>query len=198
MRGRRLRKLWNTGVNLFSMLTAAPSLGPANAVDGTAYDFEFTGIDGAPMKLSAWRGRPLLVVNSASLCGFSKQYAGLQEVWQRYEPSGLVVLAVPSNDFGEQEPAPDGEIWSFCQGVLGVTFPIASKQPVVGPEAHPFYRWAADAMGPKGVPAWNFHKYLVGRDGLLLRSFPTRVSPTSSEVISWIERALQQSNPAAA
>lgn len=174
------------------MLTATPSVAPSNTVAGSAYDFEFQGIDGAPMKLAAWRGRPLLVVNSASLCGFTKQYADLQELWVRYEPSGLVVIAVPSNDFGEQEPSPDGEIWSFCQGVFGVTFPIASKQPVVGPEAHPFYAWAAETMGPRGVPTWNFHKYLVGRDGQLLRSFSTRLSPTSSEVISWIEKALKQ------
>jgi len=193
-----LRKFWNTSVNLFAMLTAAKSVAPTNAVGGSAYDFEFTSIDGAPLKLSTWRGRPLLVVNSASLCGFTKQYAGLQELWQRYEGSGLIVLAVPSNDFGEQEPSPDGEIWSFCQGVFGVTFPIASKQPVIGPAAHPFYKWAAEAMGPRGVPSWNFHKYLVGRDGQLMRSFSTRLSPTSSEIILWIEKALGQPGPAAA
>lgn len=193
-----MRKFWNTGVNLFSMLTAAPSIAPGNPVSGSAYDFEFTAIDGAPMKLSAWRGRPLLIVNSASLCGYTKQYAGLQELWRRYEQDGLVVIAVPSNDFGEQEPSPDGEIASFCQGVFGVTFPIASKQSVVGPEAHPFYKWAAGAMGPKGVPSWNFHKYLVGRDGQLLRSFSTKLSPASSEIVSWVEKALKQPRPAAA
>ncbi len=193
-----MRNLWNTGVNLFSMLTATSSVAPSNAVGGSAYDFEFAGIDGAPLKLSAWHGRPLLIVNSASLCGFTKQYSALQELWRRYEESGLVVVAVPSNDFGEQEPSPDGEIRTFCQGVFGVTFPIASKHPVIGPEAHPFYKWAAEAMGPGGAPTWNFHKYLVGRDGQLLRSFSTKLSPTSSEVISWIEKALKQPTPAAA
>ncbi len=193
-----MRKLWDKGRNIFSLFTAAPSTAPANSIDGSAYDFEFSAIDGAPMKLSDWRGQPLLVVNSASLCGFTKQYAGLQELWQRYEREGLVVIAVPSNDFGEQEPDAEGEIQTFCQGVFGVTFPIASKNPIVGENAHPFYKWAADAMGPVGVPTWNFHKYLVGRDGMLLRSFPTKLSPTSSEMVSWIEKALAEPVPAAA
>ncbi|RUO97733.1 glutathione peroxidase [Hyphomicrobium sp.] len=193
-----MRKLWNSGVNLFSMLTAPSSRAPSNPPTGNGHDFEFTGIDGAPLKLSAWRGRPLLIVNTASLCGFTKQYGDLQELWRRYESAGLIVIAVPSNDFGEQEPDADGEIRAFCQGVFGVTFPIASKQPVIGPDAHPFYKWAADAVGPGGAPTWNFHKYLVGRDGQLLRSFSTRLSPTSTEIISWIEKAIEQPTPAAA
>lgn len=193
-----MRKLWNSGVNLFSMLTAPSSRAPSNPPTGNGHDFEFTGIDSAPLKLSAWRGRPLLIVNTASLCGFTKQYGDLQELWRRYESAGLIVIAVPSNDFGEQEPDADGEIRAFCQGVFGVTFPIASKQPVIGPDAHPFYKWAADAVGPGGAPTWNFHKYLVGRDGQLLRSFSTRLSPTSTEIISWIEKAIEQPTPAAA
>jgi glutathione peroxidase len=180
------------------MLTANKSSAPNNEIGGSAYDFEFMSIDGAPMKLSDWRGRPLLVVNTASLCGFTKQYAALQELWRRYERDGLVVIAVPSNDFGEQEPQADGEIRTFCQGVFGVTFPIASKQPVVGVDAHPFYQWAAGAMGPAGVPTWNFHKYLVGRDGQLARSFSTKLSPTSPEMISWIEKTLAEPIPVAA
>lgn len=193
-----MRKLWNTGVSMFSLMTANKSTAPSNSVEGSAYDFEFKSIDGAPMKLSDWRGRPLLIVNSASFCGFTKQYAQLQELWRRYEQDGLVVIAVPSNDFGEQEPDADGEILSFCQGVFGVTFPIASKHPVIGPEAHPFYKWAANAMGPTGVPTWNFHKYLVGRDGQIVRSFSTKLSPTSSEMVSWIEKTLAEPVPAVA
>jgi glutathione peroxidase len=180
------------------MLTAAKSAPPANSVAGSAYDFEFKSIDGAPMKLSDWRGQALLIVNSASFCGFTKQYAALQDLWRRYEREGLVVIAVPSNDFGEQEPQAEGEILEFCQGVFGVTFPIASKHSVIGADAHPFYKWAAEAMGPGGVPTWNFHKYLVGRDGRLARSFSTKLSPASSEMISWIEKTLAEPVPAAA
>ncbi|WP_325023732.1 glutathione peroxidase [Hyphomicrobium sp.] len=179
---------------MYSVWKAPPSMAPVADVSGTAYDFEFISIDGAPMRLADWRGRALLIVNSASLCGFTKQYAGLQELYLRYETSGLVVIAVPSNDFGEQEPSPDGEIQSFCQGVFGVTFPLTSKHSVVGPDAHPFYKWAAEAMGPTGVPAWNFHKYLIGRDGRLLRSFPPKVTPTAPEIITWIEKALEKSS----
>jgi glutathione peroxidase len=193
-----VRKLWKSGVNIFSMLTAPKSSGPREAPTGSAYDFGFIGIDGTPLNLGDWRGQPLLIVNTASLCGFTKQYAGLQELWTRYERQGLVVIAVPSNDFGEQEPDADGDIRTFCQGVFGVTFPIASKQAVIGESAHPFYRWAADAMGPGGAPSWNFHKYLIGRDGQLARSFSTKLSPTSPEMISWIERTLAEPVPAAA
>jgi glutathione peroxidase len=193
-----VQKLWNKSLNIFSLLTANKSAAPSNSVAGSAYDFEFVSIDGGPMKLSDWRGRPLLIVNSASLCGFTKQYAGLQELWRRYERDGLVVIAVPSNDFGEQEPQADGEIQSFCQGVFGVSFPIASKSPVVGVNAHPFYKWAAEAMGPGGAPTWNFHKYLVGRDGQLARSFSTKLSPTSAEMVTWIEKTLAEPVPAAA
>jgi glutathione peroxidase len=193
-----VRAILAKAANIYAMMTASSSTAPANSAQGSAYEYDFMGIDGEPMKLSAWRGRPILIVNSASLCGFTKQYAGLQELHRRYESQGLIVLAVPSNDFGEQEPSPDGEIRSFCQGVFGVSFPLASKQSVIGENAHPFYKWAAATMGPGGAPNWNFHKYLIGRDGMLLRSFPTRLSPTSSEMKTWIEKALAVPVPAAA
>jgi glutathione peroxidase len=167
-------------------------MAPSKIVLGSAYDFDFTGIDGKPMPLSAWRGKALLIVNTASFCGYTKQYAGLQELRTRYETAGLVVIGVPSNDFGEQEPKSEGEIKTFCEGSFGVTFPLTSKQDVVGSNAHPFYKWAADAMGPAGVPNWNFHKYLIGRDGRLLRSFSTKLSPTSPEIIDCIEKALAE------
>lgn len=185
-------KIWSTIVSLVAMWTAAPSVAPSKPVDGLAYDFEFTGIDGKPMSLSDFRGKVLLIVNTASFCGYTKQYAGLQDLWSRYEKAGLVVIGVPSNDFGEQEPKSEGEIKTFCQGAFGVTFPLTSKQHVVGPDAHPFYKWAAEAMGPAGVPNWNFHKYLVSRDGRLLRSFSTKLSPESPEITGPIEKALAE------
>jgi glutathione peroxidase len=178
------------------MWTAAPSVAPVKSVSGTAYDFEFSTIDGKPMKLAAWRGKALLIVNTASFCGYTKQYAGLQELWTRYEKAGLVVIGVPSNDFGEQEPKSEGEIKTFCQGAFGVTFPLTSKQHVVGADAHPFYKWAAETMGPAGVPNWNFHKYLIGRDGRLLRSFSTKLPPLSEDITGWIDKALAAPAPA--
>ena len=185
-------KIWSTIVSLVAMWTGAPSVAPSHPVNGLAFDFEFTGIDGKPMLLSDFRGKVLLIVNTASFCGYTKQYAGLQDLWSRYEKAGLVVIGVPSNDFGEQEPKSEGEIKTFCQGAFGVTFPLTSKQHVVGPDAHPFYKWAAEAMGPAGVPNWNFHKYLVGRDGRLLRSFSTKLSPDSTEIRETVEKALAE------
>jgi glutathione peroxidase len=189
-------KLWSTVVSLAAMWTAAPSVAPVKTVPGTAYDFQFSTIDGKPMKLAGWRGKVLLIVNTASFCGYTKQYAGLQELWTRYEKAGLVVIGVPSNDFGEQEPKSEGEIKTFCQGAFGVTFPLTSKQHVVGADAHPFYKWAAETMGPAGVPNWNFHKYLIGRDGRLLRSFSTKLPPLSEDITGWIDKALAAPAPA--
>jgi len=190
-----MQKPWAMVVRLIAMWTAAPSRAPSKVVDGSAYDFEFPGIDGRPVKLASWRGKVLLVVNTASFCGFTKQYAGLQGLWTRYEREGLVVVGVPSNDFGGQEPKSEGEIKTFCQGTFGITFPLTAKQAVIGPAAHPFYKWAAEVMGPGGVPNWNFHKYLLGRDGRLLKSFSTRLEPTSAEVTSSIEKALAEPVP---
>jgi len=191
-----MAKLWATAVSLIAMWTAAPSIAPSKPVAGSAYDFEFPGIDGQPLKLGTYRGKALLIVNTASFCGYTQQYAGLQELWTRFGASGLVVIGVPSNDFGEQEPKSEGEIKRFCQGAFGVTFPLTAKQVVSGPAAHPFYKWAAEAMGPAGVPSWNFHKYLIGRDGRLVRSFSTKVLPESREVETWIGKELSEHAPA--
>jgi len=155
-----------------------------------AYDYSFEAIEGGKMPLEQWRGKVLLIVNTASFCGFTPQYAGLQALWQRYERQGLVVIGVPSNDFGGQEPNSEGEILGFCKGAYNVTFPLTSKQAVSGAAAHPFYRWASDRLGPGAAPKWNFHKYLVGRDGKLITAFGTAVPPQAPELIAAIEAAL--------
>jgi glutathione peroxidase len=187
-----MRKFLSTAANLVAMWRAAPSMAPSKNAGGSAYDFEFTGIDGTPLQLSAWRGKPLLIVNTASLCGYTRQYAGLQDLWTRFAKAGLVVIGVPSNDFGGQEPKPEAEIEAFCERTFGVSFPLTAKEHVTGPDAHPFYKWAAEALGPAGVPNWNFHKYLVGRDGRLLRSFSTKLPPQSPEITGCIEAALAE------
>lgn len=156
----------------------------------SAYEFSFQSIDGEPLPLAAYRGKPVLVVNTASLCGFTPQYRELEVLWRKYRARGLVVLGVPSNDFGEQEPGSAAEIKSFCESNYAVDFPLAGKERVIGAEAHPFYRWIAEELGEDAVPRWNFHKYLIGPDGELAGAWPSRVSPTAAEVTREIEAQL--------
>ena len=155
----------------------------------SAYAFTFKALDGADILLSSYAGRPLLVVNTASRCGYTPQYAGLQQVWTRYRDRGLFVLGVPSNDFGGQEPGGASDIHATTQGTYHVTFPITAKAAVKGKDAHPFYRWAAEQR-PLDAPRWNFHKYLVGRDGYLKTAFASAVEPTDPLVIAAIENEL--------
>jgi glutathione peroxidase len=126
------------------------------------------------------------------LCGYTPQYAGLQELWTEFGSRGLAMVGVPSNDFGGQEPGGATEIAETAQHQYGVTFPIATKVDVVGPNAHPFYKWAAQAR-PNEVPRWNFHKYLVGRDGYLAEVFASAVEPTDTRVKTAIAKALAES-----
>ena len=166
---------------------------PAQSKGGTgmsAYDFTFTSIDGAPLPLARYRGHPLLVVNTASFCGFTYQYEDLEALWRRYRERGLVVIGVPSNDFGQQEPGSEREIKQFCQTRYDVDFPLTDKQDVIGPQAHPFFRWISTELGEAGTPRWNLHKYLVGPDGMLEGTWPSSVRPTDRAVTDEIERLL--------
>ena len=129
----------------------------------TAYAFTFKALDGSVILLSSYAGHPILVVNTASLCGYTPQYTGLQALWMRYRDKGLMVLGVPSNDFGGQEPGGAAEIEKTAHDDYHVTFPLTEKVAVKGANAHAFYRWAA-LERPLDAPRWNFHKYLVGRD----------------------------------
>ena len=157
----------------------------------TAYGFSFAGLSGSDIRLADFAGHPILIVNTASLCGFTPQYGGLQELWTEFHDRGLAIIGVPSNDFGGQEPGGATEIVATTQH-HGVTFPISAKAVVKGPNAHPFYKWAAEAR-PKDVPRWNFHKYLIGRDGYIADVFPESVEPADTRVKTAIARALSQS-----
>ena len=154
-----------------------------------AYDFSFRKIDGGTLALADWRGKPVLVVNTASECGYTPQYAGLEKLWQRYRDRGFILLGVPSNDFGAQEPGSEAEIQQFCTRNFGVDFPLAAKEPVTGAKAHPFYRWVAEE---KGAPRWNFHKYLIAPDGTIAGAWPTRVAPEDTAITSAIDEALKR------
>ena len=155
----------------------------------TAYAFSFQSLKGGDIRLADFAGKPLLVVNTASLCGFTPQYAGLQEIWTQFRARGLTVIGVPSNDFGAQEPGGASDIAQTAEHTYHVTFPIAVKTTVKGPNAHPFYKWAATER-PGEVPGWNFHKYLVGRDGYLADVFSSRVEPADTRIITAISRTL--------
>ena len=155
----------------------------------TAYAFSFPALEKGDIRLADYAGQPLVVVNTASLCGFTPQYAGLQQLWTEFHDRGLMIVGVPSNDFGGQEPGSASDIAETAQHQYGVTFPIAAKTVVKGPNAHPFYKWAAD-LRPKDVPRWNFHKYLIGRDGNIAEVFPESVEPTDTRVKTTIARAL--------
>jgi len=158
----------------------------------SAHDFTFPSIDGGDLPLKAWAGKPILVVNTASFCGFTPQYRELEAVWRRYKSRGLVVLGVPSNDFGAQEPGKAGEIKQFCE-TFDVSFPLADKQVVSGGSAHPFYKWIVAELGDAGAPRWNFHKYLVAPDGALVGAWPSRVKPDAPEITREIDALLAKS-----
>lgn len=157
----------------------------------TVYDFEAQDISGQPVALSRFRGKVLLIVNTASACGFTPQFAGLEALWERYRDRGLVVVGFPCNQFGNQDPASNDEIGAFCQRNYGVSFPMMAKVDVNGPQAHPLWQWlTAQAPGVLGSKAikWNFTKFLVGRDGQVIRRYAPTDTPES--IAADIEAAL--------
>ncbi len=157
---------------------------------GSAYDYSFSSIDGQPLPLATFKDKVVLVVNTASQCGLTPQYAGLEALWSDYKDKGLVVLGVPSNDFGAQEPGTEDQIKTFCEVSFGVDFPMAAKAVVKGDGAHPFYAWARGELGEPAEPKWNFHKLLVGRDGRLVAAFGSRTEPGDPGLKSAIDAAL--------
>jgi glutathione peroxidase len=165
-----------------ALLLGAPLLMAARP-EPDAFGFRIAALEGGEHDLAAWRGRVLLVVNTASFCGFTPQYAALQRLHDRYQARGLVVLGVPSNDFN-QESGTNAQVREFCDAQFGIEFPMAGR----GVQAHPFFHWAAARAG--GEPRWNFHKYLVARDGRSVRGFATSVEPESRAMIQAIEAAL--------
>lgn len=160
----------------------------ADAIDWRSVPL--TSIDGAALDTGIFRGKVVLVVNTASLCGFTAQYAGLEDLWRRYRARGLIVLGVPSNDFGAQEPADNEAIRSFCEVKFGIDFPLLEKTAVTGPGAHPIYRWAREETGFWGAPRWNFYKILIGRDGKLIDWFTPLTVPGGGSLERAIEHAL--------
>jgi glutathione peroxidase len=156
----------------------------------TAYAFSFKRLEGGDLRLAEYAGKPILVVNTASLCGYTPQYAGLQQLWTRFRDQGLLIVGMPSNDFGGQEPGGVAEIDHTAHQKYGVTFPLTEKATVKGSGAHPFYKWAASER-PLDLPRWNFHKYVVGRDGHIAAAFPSEIEPLDARLVAAIARELR-------
>jgi glutathione peroxidase len=155
----------------------------------TAHSFVFNAIDGPTISLRLYAGKPILIVNTASECGFATQSGALQELWDRYRKQGLVVIGVPSNDFGEQEPGSNAAIQSLCTK-YGITFPMTEKSVLVGEDAHPFYRWVVTELGEGAAPTWNFHKYLIDGAGNFAGLWPPQTNPLDNDVVTAIEGLL--------
>ncbi len=181
-------------LNEFCAIITSLFLGTASMAHAkTAYMFEFDSIDGGKISLSEYKGNVILVVNTASECGFTRQYTGLQTIWDEFKDDGLVVLGIPSNDFGGQEPKANSKIKNFCEVNFNINFPMAAKTIVKGSKAHPFYHWVSDELGWMAGPKWNFHKYLIDRNGTLHDSFSSMVSPTSPSFQEQISLLLAES-----
>ena len=156
----------------------------------TLFDFKINTINGDELNLSTYKGKTVLIVNVASNCGFTKQYDDLQNLYDTYSEKGLVILGIPSNQFGNQEPGSEDEIKDFCKTNFNITFPMTSKYDVKGENAHPIFLWAKKSFGNSTVPKWNFHKILVNKDGKIVDTFASFTNPKSNKIIKKIEDIL--------
>ena len=154
------------------------------------FDFEIKSINEEKFSLSKYENKTILLVNVASYCGFTNQYSDLQELYEKYKDRGLIVLGVPSNQFGGQEPGTNNEIKDFCETNFNITFPITSKFDVKGDDAHPIYLWAKENYGNSAIPKWNFHKILINKMGKIEDTFSSFAKPTSKKIIKKIEEIL--------
>jgi glutathione peroxidase len=156
----------------------------------TLFDFEIHSINGEALNLSSFKGQTLLLVNVASKCGFTKQYSDLQNLYEIYKDKGLVIIGIPSNQFGGQEPSDESEIKVFCETNFNITFPMTSKYDVKGDTAHPIYLWAKKTYGNQTIPKWNFHKILINKEGMVEDTFVSFTNPMSKKIIKKIEEIL--------
>tara|TARA_B100000029_G_C17237460_1_gene837739 strand:- start:86 stop:658 length:573 start_codon:yes stop_codon:yes gene_type:complete len=154
------------------------------------FDHSITSIDGSKINLDIYKNKVILLVNVASNCGFTKQYADLQELWELYKDKGLIVLGVPSNQFGSQEPGTNEQIKKFCKVNFNISFPMTEKFDVKGDNAHIIYKWSKANYGNSAVPKWNFHKILIGKDGKIIDTYSSFTKPMSKKIINKIKKAL--------
>ncbi len=165
-------------------------LNNSKADNKSIYDLSINSIDGNEIKFSNFKNKSILLVNVASNCGFTKQYEDLQKLYELYKSNGLIVLGVPSNQFGNQEPGSEKEIKNFCETNFNITFPMTSKYDVKGNKAHPIYLWAKETYGNSAVPKWNFHKILIDKNGKIHDTFASFTNPMSNKIKKEIEKIL--------
>ena len=164
------------------MISFLGNINNANAeYERLAYDFTFSALDGSPLSLGNYKDKVIVVVNVASQCGFTSQYEDMQKIWENYQAKGVIMLGIPSNDFGQQEPGSNKEIKNFCESKFGITFPMTEKVSVKGPKTHPFYVWAKKNHGKSAVPKWNFHKIIIDRFGKVFETFSSMTNPSSKK-----------------
>ena len=155
-----------------------------------AYDFAFIDLNGSIITLSDFKNKVLVIVNVASKCGFTNQYEDMEKIWNKYKSKGLVIIGVPSNDFGSQEPGTASEIKNFCEAKFDITFPMTEKVIVKGDDAHPFYLWAKENYGKSAIPKWNFHKIIINKEERIVDTFASITNPSSKRFIEFIEKIL--------
>ena len=156
----------------------------------TFYDFELESITGETINLDKYEGKTILLVNVASNCGFTKQYTDLQNLWEKYRERDLIVLGVPSNQFGKQEPGTNKEIKNFCETNFNINFPMTIKYDVKGENAHDVYKWAKGTFGKSAIPKWNFHKILIDKNGKIHDTYASFTKPMSKKIINELEKIL--------
>jgi len=176
---------------LLIMIMSFFNSGAAENYNKLAYDFKFNDLDGENLNLSEYKDKVIVVINVASKCGFTNQYEDMQKIWEKYQEKGMVMIGVPSNDFGSQEPGNNEDIKNFCEAKFGITFPMTEKVIVKGKNVHPFYKWAKENYGSSAVPKWNFHKIIIDKNGKIFDTFASITRPSSKRFILSIEKALE-------
>ena len=155
------------------------------------YDFQLKSINGDEIKFDEYKGKAILLVNVASNCGFTRQYNDLQKLWEKYKERDFIVLGVPSNQFGNQEPGTNSEIKDFCETNFNINFPMTSKYEVKGENAHEIYKWAKLSFGKSAIPKWNFHKIIIGKNGKIVDTFASFTKPSSNKFLNFIEKEIK-------
>ncbi len=184
----RTSRVWWMSLLALALVMIAPAVRASDCP--SLLNHKFNSLQGKPQDFCQYRGKVVLVVNTASYCGYTEQYKGLQAIYDKYRERGLVVVGFPANDFGKQEPGSNAEVADFCERTYKVKFPMMEKTSVVSPQANPLHEALFNATGER--PKWNFHKYLIAADGSKVLSFGSKVAPESAQLVDQIENALKQ------